>query len=44
MLIKKVFHLTPKENIDETKEAITPIIDAVKLWFKMFHWEVTDKV
>ena len=31
MLIKKVFHLTHKENIDETKQAITPIVDGVKL-------------
>ena len=39
ILIKKVFHLTHKENIEENKgstkktgEAITPIIDTLKLY------------
>ena len=31
VLIKKVFHLTVKENIKKTRETVTPKLDTVKL-------------
>ena len=37
VLIKKVFHLTHKENqgsIKKSWDAVTPRLDAVKLWFE----------
>ena len=40
----KVFDLTHKGNIKKTREAITPIVDTVKLCIKIFHLDVTGTV
>ena len=39
VLIKKVFHLTHKENIKKAREAVTPRLDTVKRFASEYYIE-----
>ena len=39
VLIKKVLHLTHKENIKKTREAVTPSVNTVKLCASKYYIE-----